>query len=315
MSKKLNENNIGDLLVAGGVRTLLSGLGGVGAYSVAPSSFNPMMKAAYAGAGGALGHRLSNLALNKMGKNVYIDPRRRKYVPGPGGRLKKKKTLKETRGGGSGPLLPFNTQRAARGMKTYNPIQDTMGPYSGSRIADQRSALQGPGSNPFVKLGIGAKKIGHNDKAITIAAAGGLGGVLAGDAISKRPGKYEGSLSKAERSTMKESAGGLAALSALGGLGAAGGRRIFDKLATPYKLDDDYSFIAGPLGDRYSKIGFDAAAKAPAGSDYSAISQKATMGAYARDRALATGVGAVALPALTYAGYKLLRNRMKKKKR
>lgn len=205
MSKKLNENNIGDLLVAGGVRTLLSGLGGVGAYSVAPSYYNPMMKAAYAGAGGALGHRLSNFALNKMGKNVYVNPLKRKYVPGPGGRLKKKKTL-------------------------------------------------------------------------------------------------------------KESAAGLTALTALGGLGAAGGRRIFNKLGTPYKVNDNLSFIAGPLGDRYSRIGFDAVNNAPAGSDYSAIRQNAVLGTYARDRALATGLGAVALPALTYAGYKLLKGRRKKKR-
>ena len=203
MSKKLNENNMGDLLVAGGVRTLLSGLGGVGAYSVAPSSFNPMMKAAYAGAGGALGQRLSNFVLNKMGKNVYVDPRRRKYLAGPGGKLKK---------------------------------------------------------------------------------------------------------------NMKESAVGLTALSALGGLGAAGGRRIFNKLATKHKYDDDYSFITGPLRDRYSKIGFDAVLNAPSGLDYAKVKQKATMGAYARDKALATGIGAIALPALTYAGYKLLRGRRKKKR-
>ena len=207
MSKKLNENNMGDLLVAGGVRTLLSGLGGVGAYSVAPTSFSPMMKAAYAGAGGALGHRLSNFALNKMGKNVYVDPLKRKYVAGPGGNLKKKKK------------------------------------------------------------------------------------------------------------TLKENATGLAALSALGGLGAAGSRRLFNKLAYPVEYGSGNKFMEGPLRGRYREAGIDyALSPENIDKEFNQTVHDGATNLLNRDRAIATGIGAVALPALTYAGYKLLKGRRKKKR-
>lgn len=48
---------------------------------------------------------------------------------------------------GSGPLLPFNTQLARRGIKgIYNPIQDTVGPFSGAaRAGGTRGKLSNMG--------------------------------------------------------------------------------------------------------------------------------------------------------------------------
>lgn len=63
----------------------------------------------------------------------------------------------------SGPLLPFNTQLARRGVRVYNPIQDTMGPFSGARAAQAARGLpKGTGRAAFLTsvgagtLGVGA---------------------------------------------------------------------------------------------------------------------------------------------------------------
>ena len=114
---------------------------------------------------------------------------------------------------------------------------------------------------------------------------------------------------------LRESALGLTALSGLAGAGAYAGDKLFNKLASTYKVDDDLTIVTGPLSGRYTDIGFRASNKAPAGSDYSAVRQNASLNAMRRDKALTTALGAAAVPTLAYAGYKYLKNRRKKGRR
>ena len=63
-----------------------------------------------------------------------------------------KEVLREART--TSPTLPMSTQRAIRGMKVYNPIQDRMGPFSGKAYKPSNRAMPSKPSDVVTKSGI-----------------------------------------------------------------------------------------------------------------------------------------------------------------
>ena len=112
-----------------------------------------------------------------------------------------------------------------------------------------------------------------------------------------------------------------AVLAALAGAGALAGSKAFGLLARTGQVGDNNPYIAGPLMRRYIRKGvFGARDRVErTGADltrdeFDKLRSQLSVNALNRDKALAAVIGAAAVPALAYAGYKHLKKRRRSKK-